>query len=56
MKFNLYLGAGVSGPNLQLFACADCRFTETYVLESVESRVAVLDNWEWFTPESPPFR
>lgn len=55
-RFTLYLGAGVSGPTMRLFACADCRFTEQYIVDEVESRVAVLDSWSWLQPEKGPFR
>ena len=55
-RYALYLGAGVNGPNLALYACADCRYTEQYMLESVEDRVAVLDRWTWVNPDTGPFR
>ena len=55
-KYAMYLGAGVSGPSLLLYACADCRFVEQYMVDSVEDRVAVLDNWSWVSPEKGPFR
>lgn len=55
-KFTQYLGAGVSGPSFQLFVCAECRYSEQYMLDSVESRVKLLDNWTWLQPEEGPFR
>lgn len=55
-RFAQYLGAGVSGPTIDLYACAECRFTEQYMAEPVESRVAVLDAWSWVQPEEGPFR
>jgi predicted nucleic-acid-binding Zn-ribbon protein len=55
-RFAQYLGAGVSGPTFRLYACADCRYTEQYLDEPVERRVAVLDAWEWLQPDAGPFR
>jgi predicted nucleic-acid-binding Zn-ribbon protein len=55
-RYALYLGGGVTGPQLALYACADCRYTEQYMVESVENRVAVLDSWSWVQPEKGPFR
>ena len=55
-RYTLYLGAGVAGPKLALYACADCRFSEQYLDEPVEDRVAVLDRWSWVKPEEGPFR
>lgn len=55
-RFTQYLGAGVSGPSFQLYACADCRYSEQYIVDSVESRVNVLDSWSWVKTEKGPFR
>lgn len=55
-SYALYLGAGVSGPTIDLYACADCRYLEQYLRDSVESRVAVLDSWRWLNAEEGPFR
>jgi predicted nucleic-acid-binding Zn-ribbon protein len=55
-EFTLYLGAGVSGPTIDLFACADCRYVEQYLRDSVDARVAVLDAWKWIKPDEGPFR
>ncbi|MGE0790892.1 MAG: hypothetical protein AB7S26_34780 [Sandaracinaceae bacterium] len=56
-QFTLYLGAGIVGPVLELYACADCRYVETYLKDSVEERVQVLDSWSWVQkPEGGPFR
>lgn len=55
-SYALYLGAGVTGPTLDLFACADCRYVEQYMHDSVEARVAVLDSWRWVKPDDGPFR
>ncbi|MEZ4335831.1 MAG: hypothetical protein R3B82_04310 [Sandaracinaceae bacterium] len=53
----LYLGAGVSGPTIELYVCADCRYCEQYMVGSVEERVQVLDAWKWVRPEDRgPFR
>lgn len=55
-EFVVYMGAGVSGPTIELFACAQCRFCEHYLRGSVEERVAVLDTWTWVGPDGGPFR
>lgn len=56
-EFTLYLGAGVVGPQIQLYACAECRYVESYLKDSVEERVQVLDSWSWVTPDDGgPFR
>ena len=55
-KFAQYLGEGVSGPTFHLYVCAECRFAEQYLAESVEARVGVLDSWSWVQPEEGPFR
>jgi hypothetical protein len=54
--YTLYLGAGVSGPTIDLYACADCKYVEQYLRGSVESRVAVLDKWQWVRTDEGPFR
>ena len=54
--FALYLGGGVTGPTIDLFACADCRYVEQYMRDSVDARVSVLDAWRWVKPEEGPFR
>ncbi|MBZ0115449.1 MAG: hypothetical protein IT378_19120 [Sandaracinaceae bacterium] len=55
-ELTLYLGAGVSGPTIELYACADCRFVEQYVKNDVVQLVSVLDAWKWVQPRSGPFR
>ena len=56
-EFTVYMGAGVSGPTVELFACADCRYCEHYLVDSVKERVQVLDSWTWVRPdEGGPFR
>lgn len=55
-SYVIYLGAGLSGPTVDLYACADCRLIEQYLRDAVESRVAVLDSWRWFRPDEGPFR
>ncbi len=55
-SYALYLGAGVAGPTIDLYACADCRYIEQYMRDSVETRVAVLDSWRWVKPDEGPFR
>lgn len=55
-QFTVYLGAGISGPTIDLYACADCRYVEQYIRDSVDERVAVLDTWKWVSPEKSPFR
>lgn len=53
----LYLGAAKSGPTLELFVCADCRYVEPYLLGSVREKVSILDAWTWVrTDEGGPFR
>ncbi len=54
--YSLYLGSGVSGPTIDLYACNDCRYVEQYLRDSVESRVAVLDTWRWVNADGGPFR
>jgi predicted nucleic-acid-binding Zn-ribbon protein len=55
-KYTLYLGAGVSGPRMALYACAACRYAENYLEDSVEERVQILDSWRWVKPTEGPFR
>lgn len=55
-RYTQYLGVGLSGPTFQLYACAECRYTEQYMVDSVESRVSVLDTWSWVKPKEGPFR
>ena len=56
-RYSLYFGAGVSGPTVDLFACADCRYTEHYMGGSVEEKVLVLDAGRWVQREGEgPFR
>jgi len=56
-EFTLYLGAGVVGPVIELYACADCRYVEQYLKDSVQERVQILDRWKWVKPdEGGPFR
>ncbi|MBX3270366.1 MAG: hypothetical protein KF729_08890 [Sandaracinaceae bacterium] len=56
-RYTLYLGAGVSGPTMDLYACADCRYVEQYMAGSVEEKVLVLDSWRWVQREGEgPFR
>jgi predicted nucleic-acid-binding Zn-ribbon protein len=55
-SYTLYLGGGVSGPSIHLYACADCRYVEQYLADSVEARVSVLDSWRWVFPDEGPFR
>lgn len=56
-RFVVYLGAGVSGPTIDLYVCADCRYCEHYMVGSVEERVNVLDSWKWVRPaDRGPFR
>jgi len=55
-SYAVYLGAGVTGPTLDLYACADCRYVEQYMRDPVESRVAVLDSWRWLRKDDAPFR
>jgi len=56
-RYVLYRGAGISGPNLALYVCADCHFAEHYVTDKVESLVSALDAWSWVLPdEGGPFR
>ena len=55
-RFTQYLGAGVSGPTFRLYVCAECRYSEQYMDEPVEPRVAVLDAWHWLQPDRGPFR
>lgn len=55
-EFTLYLGAGVVGPRMQMYACADCHYVETYIRDSVEERVQILDSWRWVKPDDGPFR
>lgn len=55
-EFVVYMGAGVSGPTIELFVCAGCRFLEQYLKGSVEERVQVLDTWHWVGPDGGPFR
>ena len=54
--YPLYLGAGIAGPTLDLYACADCRYVEQYLRDSVESRVALLPSWRWVRADDGPFR
>lgn len=55
-SYALYLGGGVAGPTLDLYACADCRYVEQYMRDSVEARVALLDTWKWVKADQGPFR
>jgi len=56
-EYTLYIGAGFSGPTLELLACADCRYVEQYLVGSVREKVSVLDAWTWVKKrEEGPFR
>lgn len=55
-KYALYLGTKAAGPSFALYVCADCRYSEQYMQESVDERVKVLDRWDWVKPEEGPFR
>jgi hypothetical protein len=55
-KVTLYEGRGQAGPTLRIYACAHCRFVETYLHDDPAKRVEVLDTWTWVTPDDGPFR
>ncbi len=56
-RFVVYMGAGVSGPTIDLYVCADCKYCEHFMVGSVEERVNVLDSWKWvLREEGGPFR
>jgi hypothetical protein len=55
-EYAMYLGNGISGPSISLYACADCRYLEQYVKEDIEQRVKVLDSWRWLVKDDGPFR
>jgi len=53
----VYVGGGVSGPTVDFYVCAQCKYCEQFMVGSVEERVSVLDSWSWVQrEEGGPFR
>lgn len=56
-KLVVYVGGGVSGPTVDFYVCAQCKYCEQFMVGSVEERVSVLDSWSWVQrEEGGPFR
>jgi len=56
-EFVVYMGAGLSGPTMELYACSTCKYCEHFLKGSVEEKVKILDSWKWVQrEEGGPFR